>query len=305
MTSSVRARLYRVSRFLLHSALLPAISRIESLDKLTLPLIRGVADSALFAANIPNPLAVDGLTLIHDQAHRSLTFRSLALGTYEASVVRAMRAILRPGMGVLDIGAHLGYHTLQAARLVKPSGHVWSFEPDPQNRRFLADNVRTNGLSDVVTIVGSAVGASTGFVTLHRMRNDSGGSTIASIPANPDDVVVKLTSIDDWAVMNHWPKIALIKVDIEGAEPEALEGMAELLNRNEDVALILECQVDALRRMGHNPTRLFDQVRSLGFTSIRALADEGHDRRVLSESDVKYVLNQSKWYPINLLCARS
>jgi FkbM family methyltransferase len=230
------------------------------------------------------------------------------LGTYEPLVVATLNHRLREGMVVLDVGAHLGYHTMLAARLVGPTGKVWAFEPDPGNRQFLCRNIDANHLGDRVTVVPTAVGASSGSVTLHRAGNDSGSSSIvgAAIDAAvaADDVRVELTTLDIWAAQNSWPAVNLIKMDIEGAEPDALTGMTELAQRNPALVLIVECQKDALERSGASATRLFDRLRELGFGSILVLDEQRGSYSLGRWSNATAVLRQSRWYPINLCCSR-
>ena len=70
----------------------------------------------------------DGLRYDLDLS-QAIDFTIFLLGRFEASTVAALRRYVKPGATVLDIGANIGSHTLQLARLVGPSGRVLSFEP--------------------------------------------------------------------------------------------------------------------------------------------------------------------------------
>ena len=70
-------------------------------------------------------------------------------GTFEISETRLVQAFLRPGMTFLDVGAHIGYYTLIASRLVGDAGRVHSFEPGAATRAHLEANVARNGLGNV------------------------------------------------------------------------------------------------------------------------------------------------------------
>src|SRR4029450_8092682 len=73
--------------------------------------------------------------------------RVLAIaGVWEPNVTAAFRRTLAPGDVCLDIGAHIGYYTLLAARLVGPEGHVHAFEPAPASFRRLRANRQLNRL---------------------------------------------------------------------------------------------------------------------------------------------------------------
>jgi FkbM family methyltransferase len=303
--NALKARAYRISRALLYRGVIPVLSRTGPLDQHTLRLFRLLVPRRAFTSNIASPISVDGLTLLHDERRPSATVRALAFGKYEPSVVDILNRRLHEGMVVLDIGAHIGYHTLLAARLVGPTGRVWAFEPDPINRQFLARNIEANHFGDRVTVVPTAVGCASGSVTLHRADNDTGASTIVGTGSGvtADDVQVDLTTLDTWAAQNGWPAVNLIKMDIEGAEPDALAGMTELVRRNPALTLIVECQKDALERTGASAMRLFDRLRELGFESIQVLDDQRGPYPLGSWSDATAVLRQSRWYPINLCCS--
>jgi hypothetical protein len=75
--------------------------------------------------------------------HRSF-LHDISDGNYEPFTVELLRKHLRPGMTVVDGGAHVGFHTLLAARLVGPTGRVFSFEPDLYNFPCLVFNVGKN-----------------------------------------------------------------------------------------------------------------------------------------------------------------
>jgi FkbM family methyltransferase len=305
--SALKTYAFRITRALLYRGLIPVLSHTGPLDRYALRLLRRLIPPRAFMSNIASPLSVDGLTLLHDESRPSYTVRALALGKYEPLVVETLNHRLHEGMVVLDVGAHLGYHTMLAARLVGPAGRVWAFEPDAGNRLFLGRNIEANHLGDRVNVVPMAVGRASGSVTLHRAGNDSGSSTIVGTDiatgATADDVRVDLTTLDSWAAKNNWPAVNLIKMDIEGGEPDALAGMAELAQRNPALILIVECQQDALERSGASAMRLFDRLRELGFGSILVLDDQRGSYPLGGWSNATAVLRQSRWYPINLCCS--
>src|SRR3990172_1653195 len=74
-------------------------------------------------------------------------------GCYETWVTLAIARCVRPGMRCVDVGAHLGYHTLLLADLVGPQGHVQAWEPQRHHAALLFDSVRLNGLGSGRTSV--------------------------------------------------------------------------------------------------------------------------------------------------------
>jgi tRNA G37 N-methylase Trm5 len=73
-------------------------------------------------------------------------------GAWERDTVRLFERILRAGDVVVDIGAHVGYFTLIAARSVGPEGRVYAFEPDPENYALLVRNIELNGYQNIMPI---------------------------------------------------------------------------------------------------------------------------------------------------------
>lgn len=151
-------------------------------------------------------------------------------GVYEPEVGAIFRRILRPGMGVLDIGANIGCFTMLGAALVGPSGYVLAIEPNGRNVRLLEASRRVNGFSQVV-LAQLAAGPATGVLALHRSHSNGTtsepGADIAALLgaetvgcARPDALVPASRRID------------LIKVDVEGAEYLALSGCSDIIRRD-------------------------------------------------------------------------
>jgi len=145
------------------------------------------------------------------------------IGTYEREVQHVFRQYVLPGMVVYDIGANAGFFSLLAARLVKPDGHVYAFEPLPANLAYLRHHVELNGAANV-TVTSFAVGEHDG----EQLLACGNGRPFARLH---DDgaIVVKVVSLDT-ATRNFLPP-DFVKMDIEGGEHAALLGASGLLAR--------------------------------------------------------------------------
>ncbi len=149
---------------------------------------------------------------------------------YEPEVGASFRRILRPGMGVLDIGANIGYFTMLAAALVGPAGYVLAIEPNGRNVRLLEASRRENGFEHV-TVAQVAAGAETGVLVLHRSHsNGTTSAPGAGLAALLGAETVGCARPD--ALLPAGRRIDLIKVDVEGAEYLALSGCAEIIRRD-------------------------------------------------------------------------
>ncbi len=74
------------------------------------------------------------------------------IGEYEPETTDLFVSLLHEGDVVVDIGAHIGYYTLLAARTVGKDGKVFAFEPDPDNYALLVKNVEMNGYNNVTAV---------------------------------------------------------------------------------------------------------------------------------------------------------
>lgn len=147
------------------------------------------------------------------------------LGLYEKEKTKHFMGQVKPSQIVYDVGAHVGYYSLLAATRVGPAGHVWAFEPAPQNFTFLKQHMELNHVSNV-TLVPGAVANVTG--TTH-FRMD--GSRSTGRLSDKGDLAVSTTSLDDLIERQEALVPHVIKLDVEGAELAALQGATNLLRR--------------------------------------------------------------------------
>ncbi len=148
-------------------------------------------------------------------------------GQYEPHVMAVLRQHLRPGMAMLDVGANIGVFALLAALIVGPSGSVLAVEPNPANARLLEASRLANGFAHL-TVLQAAAARQTGLLVLNTF--DSNGTTTAP---HPDRVLSAQTvgaiRLDD--VVGADGKVDLVKIDVEGAEFNALSGAEATLRR--------------------------------------------------------------------------
>jgi FkbM family methyltransferase len=184
--------------------------------------------------------------LIQHGAGQGLLFNSGAshpsflMGTCEPSTQFALNALLDPGMTFFDIGANVGYLTVIAARLVGPQGRVVSFEPLAVNLRLVGHNAAINNFENV-RLVETAIGRSDTVATLWLSSENSWGK-LAETGKVPNrmigEVTVRLQRLDSWMVENRSAPPDLVKIDVEGAEVDVLEGAAQLLREHRPRLLI-------------------------------------------------------------------
>jgi FkbM family methyltransferase len=156
-------------------------------------------------------------------------------GLHEPEVQDSLQDLLRPGMTVWDIGGHIGFMAMMAARQVGPTGRVHVFEPHPENRARLQANLELNGLKNV-TIHPEAVAGKPGIAQFHRHQS-SLMWTLMEDRGETEGLSVECVTLDNLLEKIGSPD--LIKVDVEGAEVEVLQGGPNLL-MNHSPQLVVE-----------------------------------------------------------------
>lgn len=151
------------------------------------------------------------------------TGRGYGSGGFGRERLEVAEALLAPGDCVVDLGAHKGFMSLAASRLVGPEGVVVAVEPGATNLWFLRKHIQWNRAANV-RIVRAAVGSEAGTVSFGG-RGDS-----LAYQVGVGDEQVPLMAIPDILREADAPLPSLIKMDIEGQELAALEGAGSALS---------------------------------------------------------------------------
>jgi FkbM family methyltransferase len=252
--------------------------RFDELDIKVRPLID--FDEASYAVRLR-----DGYAMVPRQEPIfAVMVANASSGGLEPGTRRVLTSLIRPGMGVADVGANVGLLTLSCAVAAGPSGQVYAFEPEPGPRSQLEKTLKLNGLSWVRTF-DQAVGAVTEQRTFH-ISPVIGHSSLYALPPEDGlgrDVTVQVTRLDD--VIGPGQRLDVVKIDVEGAELDVLVGMARLLRENLDLAIIAEYGPAHLERVGLTPTAWFDAFQTAGFEA-HAIEEPTGVCRPVSASDL-------------------
>lgn len=158
-------------------------------------------------------------------------------GQYDVPFTAFLRRELSRGMVAFDVGANIGVFTVLMAWQVGPPGFVVAYEPAPRSLQLLRENVAMNYLTPWVEIVPRAASDREGHATLYTTSRFHGTTSLNRHDAAyarhfggldvEDQVQIELEPLDRH--VGRFEEIALIKVDVEGAELHALRGMRRLL----------------------------------------------------------------------------
>ncbi|WP_237450041.1 FkbM family methyltransferase [Nocardiopsis alba] len=195
-------------------------------------------------------------------------------GTWEPHISAWISRRLAPGDTFIDVGAHIGHHTLLASQTVGPEGQVVAIEPVPDFHRRLQAAVDLNRAHNVRT-VRRAVGDRRAQVELFLADpGNLGGTTGAVRPKNVfASFHAEVSPLPDIATSAELHSARIIKLDIEGAKPKRYAPCC--LTRPD----ALRCRADHRDHSAHTrPTRLrpediVDPLREAGFHPYRMIND--------------------------------
>jgi FkbM family methyltransferase len=184
-------------------------------------------------------------------------------GIFEPFETEIVKKEIKKGDIVLDIGANIGYYTLIFAKLVGEQGKVFAFEPEPDNFALLEKNVEINGYRNVV-LVQRAVSNKTGEIRLYLSEDNKGDHRIYDSHDGRKSIEVEAIRLDDY-FKNYDGRIDFIKMDIQGAEGGAIQGMPLLLEKAKNLKLTTEFWPIGLIRFGIEPEGYLKLLLKHGF----------------------------------------
>ena len=195
-------------------------------------------------------------------------------GLWERPVAIHFRREVRRGDIVLDVGANLGQFTLLASHAAGPSGRVFAIEANPQMALNLRHNVALNQLTNV-EIIEAAAWDCDDRLRLHPGEpGNQGMASVASAGAEQAGTLVPAVRLDRVLRELGCSRVDVIKIDVEGAEERALQGLAGILESQGPRRIY--CEVTAIAGDASAAERLVDLLASWGYRG--AIVDEDGER---------------------------
>ena len=186
-------------------------------------------------------------------------------GTYEKLEAKIMEEKIKVGNITVDVGANIGLHTLNMARIVGNTGRVFAFEPDPSNFEILEKNVKINNYQNII-LEQKAVGDKNGRTTLYQSDHPGMHRIFPQTKQAKGQVQVELTSLDKYFIdSNLADKINFIKIDVEGLEFSVLKGMKNILKNNKKIKILFEFMPKNTMEAGFTPIELLNYLTSYDF----------------------------------------
>ena len=154
----------------------------------------------------------------------------VAGNAWERHQVELFEEHVAPGSVVVEVGAHIGSHTVSIARLAGPWGRVYAFEPQRKIYRELYHNLALNGITNVVPLRYAAGVGETRIIEMNLATPGNEGGT--GVGAGGDRA--ELRSLDSFG----FERVSVLKIDVEHYENEVLAGAVDTIRRNRPVILI-------------------------------------------------------------------
>jgi FkbM family methyltransferase len=206
-------------------------------------------------------------------------------GVYEPQVIRAVQTFVDHGFSFVDVGANLGLHTVAAGLSRRsPGQRFFAFEPEPRSFLLLERNCRVNKLGFVEAhraAVGSREGSTNLFVSTtynqghHSLVQHSKEVRVATCPVKTLDAF--FLSGED-----RLEGPVLVKIDVEGTEPDVLAGGLRWLKQTPSLAVICEIFPGLLEHTGRTASDVIGLLQQIGCDQFLITGDSSEEpwRRV-------------------------
>lgn len=165
-------------------------------------------------------------------------------GHHYAGDIETVQPYINPGSVVIDIGAHVGTMAIPMARY---AGTLMAFEPMKENQKYLEMNIIKNAADNII-VFKNALGARKGTVSMSPVDASNTGSNTVRGPGD-----IPMETLDSY----YFDNVSLIKIDVEGYEPDVLAGAGYTIEQNRPV-VFFELFLPALRKRYKQPLALLE-----------------------------------------------
>jgi FkbM family methyltransferase len=203
------------------------------------------------------------LVLANEDVGRAIHFGR----DFESLETRYLQTAIGTDSICMDVGANIGYFTMLMAKAAR-LGKVYAFEPAPLSASLLRASAELNRFENI-EVIESAVGASDGEVAFTQSA-DSAYSSIRDTERRAVERVIRIpmTSLDSFIKSRSIQSVAVLKIDVEGAEGLVLDGSHALLS---DIArrprvILMELYDGNLSPYGTCASVIVDRMRAFGYT---------------------------------------
>lgn len=213
----------------------------------------------------------------------------------DAFEISLLRQYIKPGDVVLDIGANIGFYTALMSDIVGAKGMVHGFEPDQTNFRHLRDH--TKGLQNV-RINHKAVADKTQVIKIYTSKQLNVDHRTYKPAEYEAELDIDAIAIDDYLAGQ---RVDFIKMDIQGFEWSAVQGMTRTFSEN-NIQMLSEFWPYGMRQAGTSVLAYFQLLKQLGF-NVYLIKDKA--LRKLTEDQVAKLTDLPKSEYMNIFVTKN
>jgi FkbM family methyltransferase len=201
-----------------------------------------------------------------DEGHSHIAFA----GFYELALTKMIAALAQRGGLLVDVGANYGYFSLLWAA-ANPRNNVVAFEASPRNHAALIRNIDRNALTDRIAAESKALGRESGSMRFDTGPGEQTGWGGLSAEPFGNGIEVTVTTLDE--AFPGEAEIAVLKIDVEGADTWVLEGARALLKGRRIAHIMYEENRGRMESLGIEPGTAERMLKENGY-DVRPLEDE-------------------------------
>ena len=204
------------------------------------------------------------------------------LGDYEKQEIDFLYRNLQKGDVFVDVGANIGLFTLNASKLVGNSGKVYAFEAFKPSFNKLKYHIDSNQINNTLVEHCAIVDQEKMIEILYHKDEQNFGMASSYLQEFSNKELVKGISLDDYVEDKTIQNIKLIKIDIEGGEYDALQGMKQIL-KNQKPKVLIEVNTIAQKNAGKSQTDLEKFFQEIKYQCVEILSENDHSHNAVFE----------------------
>ena len=209
---------------------------------------------------------------------RKLIDFSIFMGGWEENTIKFLNRNVKQNNFVIEVGANIGAHTLQIAKLVGINGRVIAIEPTKFAISKLKKNISLNPDISNITIVEKVI-SDVETSGEEQFNSDWGMNSHKS----PEKINFLSTTVDKLVENHQLSRVDLLKIDVDGYDFKVLMGANETIRKYKPIVFIELCEY-TLQQKGNSIVDIFDFLGGYGYVC--------YDESQISEINYKYVMSK-------------
>ena len=216
---------------------------------------------------------------------------------YEPHITSIFKSLVMPGDCVIDLGANIGYHTIELSKLVGDSGKVIAAEPLKEVYLHLCTNLFLNYCFNVEVYNKVCTDVGDSFFVMEEIEwGNSGNCRIKKQKDQIDEIAVPSFALDDLDCS----KVSLVKMDVQGSEENVLKGANKLLTEVRPF-FVVEIEEHHLMEFGSSSKKLLNKFIEHDYVLHRIHTPYPCDHVAVPKEKVTVDFSEITGYPVSII----